>query len=463
MESKINKTYLLTLSFIAALGGFLFGYDTAVISGTIGMVREQFGLSPTLEGWFVSSALFGCIAGVSVAGYLSDKFGRKNMLIASALLFSISALGCMISESFTQLIIYRIIGGMGVGVASMLSPLYISEISPPDRRGRMVTLYQFAITIGILCSYFANAWLLDLSGRLTPAPDSLVGFAFKHELWRGMFGAETIPAAMFLVLLIFVPKSPRWLVVKNMDQKAYNILARIAGDKTAEKEIREIRKTVSMEKGSWKMLFQPGIRTAVFIGIALSLMAQFTGINAIIYYGPRILEEAGFAFSDALGGQVIIGIVNVLFTLVAIWKIDQLGRRPLLIAGATGIIISLIIIGLLFFFEITGGYILLIFILIFIACFAFSFGPVVWVTLSEIYPTKIRGRAMSIGTMATWLGTAFVGQMVPILLGSIGSAGTFWLFAVLCSPAIYLALRIIPETKGKSLEEIEQYWMEKSS
>lgn len=460
MPDPSSRRYLLGLALIASLGGFLFGYDTAVISGTIGFVKDKFGLDAVMEGWYVSSALVGCVAGVSAAGYLSDRFGRKRVLLLAAALFSASAVGCALSGSQFSLIVYRLIGGVGVGVASMLSPLYISEISPPRVRGRLVALYQLAITIGILCSYFVNAALLSFAEAAAPAGDGLVQFVFVEEVWRGMLGSETVPALVFLLLLLFVPESPRWLVAHSRTNDARRTLARVGGQQAADRQINEIKATLAHEPESWKrILEQPGIRFALFLGIVLAFLTQVSGINAIIYYGPRILEEAGFALSDALGGQVIIGIVNVVFTFVAIWKIDDLGRRPLLIGGVSGLVASLVVIGLLFRMGATEGPWLLIFILLFIACFAASFGPVIWVLLAEMYPTRVRGRAMSVATLSLWIGTALVGQTVPWLLETLQPSGTFWLFAVLCAPAIYLAWKVLPETKGKSLEEIEAYWM----
>jgi len=459
MTQEADRTYLLGLALIAALGGFLFGYDTAVISGTIGFVKNQFALDAVMEGWYVSSALVGCIAGVAVAGFLSDAFGRKRVLMLSAVLFLVSAIGCMLAPGHPSLVVYRLIGGVGVGVASMLSPLYIAEVSPPRVRGRMVALYQFNITAGILCSYFVNAWLLNVA---QDAPGGGAGWwqaAFVDEVWRGMLGSEALPALLFLVLLVLVPESPRWLVTRGREAGARRILARINDAGTADREIKEIKAVVAAEPESYRVLLQPGMRLALFIGIVLAFLTQVSGINAIIYYGPRILEEAGFTLGDALGGQVIIGIVNVAFTLIAIWKIDVLGRRPLLIAGVSGIVASLLVVGLLFKLGQTDGPWLLIFILFFIACFAFSFGPVIWVLLSEIYPTRLRGRAMSIATFSLWTGTALVGQLVPWLLETLRPHGTFWLFAVLCAPAIYLGWKVIPETKGKSLEEIERHWL----
>lgn len=455
-KQRIN---LIGLALIASLGGFLFGYDTAVISGTLAMVRAQFDLNAGMEGWYVSSALLGCIIGVSGAGWLSDKYGRKMVLLLTGALFSISAIGCALSMSFSMLVIYRLIGGLGVGIASMLSPLYISEISPPALRGRLVTLYQFAITIGILSAYFVNVWLLNSSNDPGFENMSNAHLVFKEEVWRGMLGMEAVPAISFLILILFIPKSPRWLVVKGQSDRAKNILTRLVGIEEANNEISEIVDTLAMEKGSWKMLLAPGIKMAVFIGVTLAVLQQFTGIDAIIYYGPRIFEEAGFGLSEALGGQVIIGTINVVFTLIAIFTIDIFGRKRLLLTGTTGMLISLILIGILFVTGNEGGVLLLSLILVYIACFAFSLGPVVWVILSEIYPNKIRGRAMSIATIAVWIGTATIGQLIPVSLDNLGPDITFWIFALFCIPTIYIGWKLLPETKGKTLEDIERYWL----
>jgi len=459
MQNPKKRILLIGLALIASLGGFLFGYDTAVISGTLALVRSQFELNAGMEGWYVSSALVGCILGVSGAGWLSDKYGRKNVLLLTGTLFSISAIGCAISSSFTILVIYRLVGGIGVGIASMLSPLYISEISPPSLRGRLVTLYQFAITIGILCSYFVNAWLLKTSGNPGFLNMKNLHLIFKEEVWRGMLGMEAIPAVSFFILILFIPRSPRWLVVKGQKEKAKRILTRLSGKEVAEKEIKEIEETIAMEKGSWKMLLAPGIKMALFIGVALAVLQQFTGIDAIIYYGPRIFEEAGFGLSEALGGQVVIGIINVTFTVIAIFTIDTFGRKRLLLAGTSGMLLSLIIIGFLFAIGKAQGMLLLSLVLVFIACFAFSLGPVVWVILSEIYPTKIRGRAMSIATIAVWVGTSIIGQMIPISLDNLGPHITFWIFAFFCLPTIYIGWKLLPETKGRTLEDIERHWL----
>ncbi len=455
--------YLAIVCFVAALGGFLFGFDTAVISGTVGFVKQQFAMNVVMEGWFVSSALVGCVIGVIFAGKLSDSFGRKKILILSAFLFWLSAVGSAIATTVPFLIIARMIGGLGVGIASMLSPLYISEITPPAIRGRMVTLYQFAITIGILCAYFSNALLVGIGTRL-PGVESIafLNWIIEQEVWRSMFGSETFPAALFFFAMFFVPESPRWLVKEGHIDEGRSVLNRVLGTEEAAREVGEITDTIAHENPSLSQLMQPGLRIALLIGLLLPAMSQFSGINVIIYYGPEIFNKAGFALSEALGGQVTIGIVNVLFTIVAIFTVDRMGRRPLLLFGVSGVIVALLLVGLFFFYNITAGFWLLMFFLLFIACFAFSFGPVTWVIISEIFPTSIRGRAMSIATLSLWLANVIVGQMFPWLLENAGPPMAFWLFAVLCFPAILLVWKVIPETKGKSLEEIEKYWASKA-
>ncbi|MEY4098709.1 MAG: hypothetical protein RL170_1553 [Bacteroidota bacterium] len=455
-----KKNYINTLAIIASLGGFLFGYDTAVISGTINFVSSQFHLDAISTGWYVSSALVGCISGVAIAGVLSDKYGRKKVLILSALFFGVSAIGCTFAIGFNDLVLYRFIGGLGIGVASMVSPLYISELSPAHKRGRLVALYQFAITIGILCSYFSNAYLLKISQSETFSQSTGTVYQIMvSEVWRIMLGTSAIPAILFLLLLQIVPESPRWLTIQNKETEALTILHKIVDTEEAQKEMKDIKSNLARESGGLSIVFKGSFRLPMLIGISLAFLTQISGINAIIYYGPGILEKAGLPIADALGSQVIIGLVNVLFTLIAIWKIDQLGRRPLLIAGVIGILSSLIIVGGLFYFNINNTYLLLTFILFFIACFAFSYGPVIWVLLSEIFPAKIRGQAMALATFSLWIGTALVGQLTPLLLEKLSPAGTFWLFALVTTPALYLSIKIIPETKGKSLEEIENYWI----
>ncbi|MEZ2335071.1 sugar porter family MFS transporter [Mucilaginibacter sp. RCC_168] len=455
--AKPGKIYLYLVCLVAALGGFLFGFDTAVISGTVSLVKHNFNLNAVSEGWFVSCALLGCIIGVSLSGKLSDKYGRKIVLIISAVLFLASALGCMLSGSFTTLIIFRLIGGLGIGVASMVSPLYISEFSPSRLRGMMVSLYQLALTIGIVLAYFSNAYLANHATDVFNNAD--ISKIFSAEVWRGMLGLGALPAGIFLICLFLVPESPRWLLLKGQEQKAITVLTKIDGTEMAQKEMDAFKAlNKNNEGGSIKELFTPVYRRALWIGLLLPFLSQVCGINAVIYYGPRILEQAGFTLNNALGGQVTIGLVNVIFTFVAIFTIDIWGRRPLLFTGIGGAVISLLIIGTLFALGITTGPWILIFIITFISCFAFSFGPVCWVVVGEIFPNAIRGKAMALATLSLWIGNFLVGQLTPMLLEGLGSSWTFWLFALCCSPALWLTFKLIPETKGRSLENIEAYW-----
>ncbi|HLR38344.1 MAG TPA: sugar porter family MFS transporter [Chitinophagaceae bacterium] len=450
--------YLMLICITAALGGFLFGFDTAVISGVVGFVKDEFSMSAAMEGWFVSCALLGCIVGVSMAGKLSDSYGRKKVLLLSALLFTISAIGCMLAKGEAVLIGFRFVGGLGIGVASMVSPLYISEFSPARLRGRMVTLYQLAITIGILCAYFSNASLLGYSMN-----DAFSGNGFWHwivteHVWRSMLGMGVIPAGIFLICLFLIPESPRWLFMMKQENKAKRLLGKVNDEETTMKEVAAIKQSFAKEKGSIKELLSPVYRPALIIGLLLPFLSQWSGINAIIYYGPRILDEAGFTLGNAFGGQVTIGVVNVIFTFVAIFTVDKWGRKPLLNLGVSMAIISLIAIGVLFQLNIQEGPWILLLILVYIASFAFSFGPVSWVIVSEIFPTSIRGRAMALGTLSLWVGNFFIGQLTPMMLDGIGPAGTFWIFAIICSPTLWLIWKFIPETKGRSLEDIEAYW-----
>ncbi|HVW98358.1 MAG TPA: sugar porter family MFS transporter [Mucilaginibacter sp.] len=453
-----RSTYLYLVCLVAALGGFLFGFDTAVISGTVGLVKHDFKLDALHEGWFVSCALLGCILGVSISGKLSDKYGRKIVLILSAVLFLASALGCMLSGSFTILVAFRLVGGLGIGVASMVSPLYISEFSPSRYRGMMVSLYQLALTIGIVLAYFSNAYLAGHTG------DTFSGAGmqkiFSTEVWRAMLGLGSLPAVVFLLALFAVPESPRWLLLQGEEKKATAILIKIDNEENAYRELKDFKLQQMDEPVSLKQLFTPVYRKPLWIGLLLPFLSQVCGINAVIYYGPKILEQAGFTLNNALGGQVTIGLVNVIFTFVAIFTIDKWGRKPLLFIGIGGAVAALIIIGLLFALGITSGFWILLFILAFIACFAFSFGPVCWVVIGEIFPNGIRGKAMALATLSLWVGNFLVGQLTPVLLEGLGSAATFWIFAVCCSPALWITWKLIPETKGRSLEMIENYWKE---
>lgn len=457
-KAVTNKRFVIIICLIAAIGGFLFGFDTAVISGVLPFVVKDFAFDAMMEGWFVSCGLLGCIVGVIISGNLSDRKGRKFVMLLSAGLFFLSAIGCMLASDAFWLISFRLIGGIGIGVASMICPLYISEISPPAYRGRMVALYQLAITIGIVAAYLSNVVLLSYSGN-----ENLTGFLhyiISEDTWRSMMGIGLVPSLIFWVGLALIPESPRWLVLKGKLSKAFQILVKANDTATAEKEINAIEKSLRSERTGLRELLQPLYRVPLFIGIALPFFAQASGINAVIYYGPSILDKAGFSLGDAFGGQVTIGLVNVIFTFVAIFTVDKWGRKPLLILGITSAIISLAIIGILFSANIISGPWILIFILLFIAGFAFSFGPVTFIIISEIFPTAVRAQAVSIGILSMWIANFFVGQMTPVMLKSPswGPAATFWTFALLCTPALWLTIKNIPETKGQSLEQIEEAW-----
>ena len=463
MQSTINFGYLIFLSVVAALGGFLFGYDTAVISGTIAQVTQLFQLDALQQGWYVGCALVGSIIGVLFAGILSDKLGRKLTMVISAILFSASALGCALCTDFTQLVVYRIIGGVGIGVVSIVSPLYISEVSVAQYRGRLVSLYQLAVTVGFLGAYLVNYQLLawSESGALLGVP--LLNKIFITEVWRGMLGMETLPAILFFIIIFFIPESPRWLIVRGQERKAINILERIYNSITeATNQLKETQSVLTAETSSeWSLLMKPGILKAVIIGVCIAILGQFMGVNAVLYYGPSIFENAGLSGGDSLFYQVLVGLVNTLTTILALVIIDKVGRKKLAYYGVSGMVVSLILIGLYFLFGDSlnvSSLFLLVFFLFYVFCCAVSICAVVFVLLSEMYPTKVRGLAMSIAGFALWIGTYLIGQLTPWMLQNFTPAGTFFLFALMCVPYMLIVWKLVPETTGKSLEEIERYW-----
>ena len=463
MKSTINFGYLIFLSVVAALGGFLFGYDTAVISGTIAQVTQLFQLDALQQGWYVGCALVGSIVGVLFAGILSDKLGRKLTMVISAVLFSTSALGCALSADFTQLVIYRIIGGVGIGVVSIVSPLYISEVAVAQYRGRLVSLYQLAVTVGFLGAYLVNYQLLAWAESGTQLSVDWLNKVFITEVWRGMLGMETLPAILFFIIIFFIPESPRWLIVRGKELKAVNILEKIYNSITeAKSQLNETKSVLTSEtKSEWSLLMKPGIFKAVIIGVCIAILGQFMGVNAVLYYGPSIFENAGLSGGDSLFYQVLVGLVNTLTTVLALVIIDKVGRKKLVYYGVSGMVVSLILIGLYFLFGDSLGVsslFLLVFFLFYVFCCAVSICAVVFVLLSEMYPTKVRGLAMSIAGFALWIGTYLIGQLTPWMLQNLTPAGTFFLFAVMCVPYMLIVWKLVPETTGKSLEEIERYW-----
>ena len=463
MKSTINFSYLIFLSVVAALGGFLFGYDTAVISGTIAQVTQLFQLDALQQGWYVGCALVGSIVGVLFAGILSDKLGRKLTMVISAVLFSTSALGCALLADFAQLVVYRIIGGVGIGVVSIVSPLYISELAVAQYRGRLVSLYQLAVTVGFLGAYLVNYQLLAWAESGTQLSVDWLNKIFITEVWRGMLGMETLPAILFFIIIFFIPESPRWLIVRGKELKAVNILEKIYNSITeAKSQLNETKSVLTSEtKSEWSLLMKPGIFKAVIIGVCIAILGQFMGVNAVLYYGPSIFENAGLSGGDSLFYQVLVGLVNTLTTILALVIIDKVGRKKLVYYGVSGMVVSLILIGLYFLFGDSLGVsslFLLVFFLFYVFCCAVSICAVVFVLLSEMYPTKVRGLAMSIAGFALWIGTYLIGQLTPWMLQNLTPAGTFFLFALMCVPYMLIVWKLVPETTGKSLEEIERYW-----
>ncbi len=463
MKQKNTLGYVIFMAVVAAIGGILFGYDTAVISGTTEIVKSQFALSDIKEGWYVGCALIGSIAGVLVAGSLSDYLGRKLTMLISAALFSISAIGCAVCGSFDGLVAYRIIGGIGIGIVSIVSPIYISEVSPAKIRGTLVSLYQLAVTVGFLIAYLVN-WLIDSnidpSLAFNTADLTLWEKIMHTEAWRGMLGSETIPALLFFFIIFFIPESPKWLIVNGKLDKASAVLGKIyASEAEVKEEIEVTNASLKGEtKGKWSDLLKPGILLAVIVGSAIAILGQFMGVNAVLYYGPKIFSEAGF--DNPMFSTVLVGVVNCVTTVLAVFIIDRVGRKQLIYWGVSGMIICLLAIGIYFAWGSAlglGNGFMLTFFLAYVFCCAISISAIVFVLLSEMYPNSVRGRAMSIAGFALWIGTYLIGQLTPVLLGW-SQAGTFFIFAAMCVPYMLIMWKIVPETTGKTLEEIEAYW-----
>jgi MFS transporter, SP family, arabinose:H+ symporter len=451
--------FLALVCLVASIGGLLFGFDTAVISGTLGFVETQYHLTKFEVGWFGSSALLGCILGAAVAGWFTDRFGRKPVLIAAAVFFLLCAGGCAVAPTFQALALFRIVGGLGVGMASVLAPMYISEFSPPRLRGRLVALYQLSIVLGILAAYFSNSLLLAFAQN---HPHAFGGVGWLHwtliaETWRGMFGVGVIPAALFLLLLLLVPESPRWLCKAGRNAAALRILERIGGPETSRKELADIHETLGHEGGSLRELLRPGLRVALAVGLALSIFGQMTGVNIVVYYGPIILKAAGLELGSAIQYQVALGLINLIFTLIAMWKIDSWGRRPLLIWGMAAVTLAMASTAVLLLVGAPALWIVLC-LCVYMAAEALSICAVIWVITAEIFPTRIRGRAMSVATFANWATNALTAFLFPWYVERFGMHTGFFTFAAICFAATIVFLRVVPETKGRSLEEIERHW-----
>lgn len=444
-SSKATTGRFVTMvSGISALAGLLFGYDTGVISGAILFVRNDFLLSTVQEEVVVAAVLLGAVAGASFGGKLADHLGRRKLLIQVAILFIVGAIGTALAPTPTWLAISRVAVGIAIGIASFTAPLYISEVSPANVRGKLVSLNQLMITIGIVVSYAADYGLADMRG------------------WRWMFGLAAIPALILVIGLLFVPESPRWLMSRAQNDQARAVLQRIRETTDVDKELAEIEADLQLQEGGWRELLTVSLRRPLIIGIGLAIFQQFTGINTVIYYAPTIFQLAGLhSASAAILATVGVGAVNVLLTIVALRLLDRVGRRPLLLYGLVGMVVSLGVLGSAFLFSSLSSivaWIAVISLAVYVACFAIGLGPVFWLLISEIYPLKIRGRTMSVATVACWGSNLIVALTFLSLLHSLGRCWTFWLYAVIGIIAWIFVYRLVPETKGRTLEEIDARW-----
>lgn len=461
-QSSPNGAYLIGITLVATLGGLLFGYDTGVINGTQYFFSQYFDLSPAMKGLTVSSALLGCLVGALVAGPLSDRLGRKASLILSAILFTVSAYGSGLPDFLPQtveaLLIFRVIGGLGIGVASMCAPMYVAELAPADKRGNLVTYYQLAIVIGFFVVFLVTYFI---GQNYTEEQNIARG-------WREMFWSELIPCVLFLVMLFLVPRSPRWLMLKGKEEEAMKVLVKVHGIDLARKELQEIQTSIRAEQAKERAsIFTKSLLPVVLIGTVLSILQQTTGINAVLYYGADIFEKAlGFGKDEVLLQQLILAGVNFAFTFLAMFTVDSLGRKPLIMIGSFGMLAGFLILGGTLLSQ-QVGFLSLVGVLLFIASFAMSMGPVTWVLLSEIFPNNIRSQAMSIAVAAQWGANYLVSQAFPIVAESQVNTSSwngslpYFIFAAFIAGLVLFTWKFIPETKGKSLEDMNKLWQEK--
>jgi SP family arabinose:H+ symporter-like MFS transporter len=443
-NNNMNKNFVIRVSAVAALGGLLFGFDTAIISGAIPYISSYFSLSEYMLGWAVSSILIGCAVGAMVSGKLADLYGRRFVLIYCAILFAVSGIGAGVSGELYEFILFRLIGGLGVGAAAMVSPMYIAEIAPAAWRGRLVAFYQLAIVIGILLAYFSN-YMFNSMGA---------------DSWRWMFASQAAPSFLFLFLLMLVPETPRWLIRKGRHKEAVTIITRISGSREAKLEMAEIEKSFAQGKqASLNILFNKKYLPVLWIGIGIAVFQQVTGINSILYYAPVIFKETGLSSASSLLQTIGIGTVNVISTFIAIGLVDKVGRKKFFLIGSVLMGISLVAVGFCFEYHYFDHYIVLIFMLLYVASFGCTLGAVTWVYLSEIFPNAVRGLALSIATLSLWLADFVVTYTFPVMTKHLGTAPTLFCYAALCAVAFIYMLFNVKETKGRSLEEIETLFM----
>ena len=440
----VSFSYVILLSVIAAISGFLFGFDTAVINGVLFFLRKQFALTEVQTEVAASSLLLGCLLGAAGAGVLSDRYGRKKALIAAALLFAFSAVGSAMSQSLVMFSLARFAGGLAIGLASALTPVYIAEIAPAKNRGTLVSLNQLAIVVGILTSYLVN-WQLAKLG---------------DSSWRWMLASAAIPSLAFFFGLLVIPESPRWLISRGLKAQGEAVLARIFGATAAREQADAVETAIASEQGSWAELFSPDVKARLVVAVALAVFQQITGINTVLYYGSIIISDHfhGESAGAALAANVIIGTVNLIFTIVAMLFLDRWGRRAILMTACAGMAVSLTGLVLAFHFNAASAALPLTFILLYVAFFAFGMGPGVWLYMSEIFPTKIRGRAVALATSALWAGTLIVTFTFLSLVKTLGIAGTFSIYALLSAACFFYILTSVPETRGRTLEQIQEYW-----
>ncbi len=434
-----KNSYIILISLIAAFGGLLFGFDIAIFSGTIPFIQPYYQLTEAQLGWTGSSLYVGCVIGTMITGYVSDRYGRKLPLTIAAGIFMVSSVLMGWASSYSMLIVWRIIAGIGVGAASMLSPLYIAEVSPAAIRGRMVSVNQLTVVVGILLAYFSSYFLAGV-----------------EDNWRWMFTSGAAPALLFFICVFLVPESPRWLLSKGYVEKARSVLGKISGEENADKGIAAIQSGMQHQvKGKWSDLMRPGIGFLVGLGITIAVFQQISGANAIFFYAPIIFEKAGMDVSSQLFQQIIIGAVNLIFTVVAMQLVDKVGRKKLMLAGSSLMAFWLLLVGLCFHFNFFEGYILTLLVLAFIATYASTLAPVTWVLISEIFPTRIRGLAVSLATGMLWVACFALAYGFPVLIDVLDAPQTFILFSGICLLYFFILLKFAPETKGKTLEQFE--------
>ena len=460
LQANYNMKFIWLICFVAAMGGLLFGYDWIVVAGAKPFFEPFFGITddtPFMRGWAMSSALAGCVVGAILSGMLTDRFGRRRLLITSAVMFTASAIWTALSWDFFSYSCARILGGLGIGLASNLSPMYIAEVSPAKMRGKFVSINQLTIVIGILAAQIVN-WFIGHSVPNDASYEFIKDSWFGQYCWRWMFAAETVPASLFFVLMFFVPESPRWLVKFGKNDQAEKILSRIGGAEYGKAEVADIQATLVSEEVAnvrFQDLLEPKLVKIIGLGVFLAVLQQWCGINVIFYYAHEVFQEAGYGVSEMLFSVVITGIVNLLATFIAIRTVDHLGRKPLMLIGAGGLTCFYALLGGGYYLNSTGIH-MLILIVLSIGCYAMTLAPITWVLISELFPNRIRGAAMSIAVLSLWIACIALSQTFPLLKSKLGAHGAFWTFAGICIIGFIVMFISLPETKGKTLEDIER-------